>query len=182
MDIGLLSILRTPVVDFHRGLAYSYAEALKNAIALHVSGADEMKQKQRGFFLSQKRGFEDKLYIGNIHRIERHLFWNDEELADDDQIVNVVMMVGPVTRDGGACSYGTKDFRDQILYANTIPQVVGHVFFINTPGGESACRNDYDVIIDDCREKGKPVVAFVDGLCASSGVNFAWQPLRGDRG
>lgn len=173
MDIGLLSILRTPVVDFHRGLAFNYTEALKNAFSLHVNGAEEMKQKQRGFLLSQKRGMEDKLYIGNIHRIENHLYWNDEELADDDQIVNVVMMIGPVTRDGGACSYGTKDMRDQVLYANTIPQVVGHVFFINTPGGESSCSNDYDAIFDSCHEHDKPVVAFVDGLCASSGVRFA---------
>ena len=173
MDIGLLSILNIRMVDFHRGLIQGYANALRDAIALHVSGADNYKQKQQGFFLSKKRSLEDKLYVGNIHRIENHLYWNDEELADDDEIVNVVMMVGPVSRDGGACSYGTKDFRDQVMYANTIPQVVGHLFYVNTPGGETACRNDYEMMIKDCREKGKPTVTFVDGMCYSSGVNLA---------
>ena len=172
MNIGLLSILHTQVFDFHRGLASNYAAALKNAIELHVEG----KEKKQGFFFSTQRakaGLEDKLYVGNIHRIENHLYWNDEELQDDDQIVNVVWVDGPITRDGGACSYGTKEMRDQVLYANTIPQVVGHLFYINTPGGESSARNDYEMMINDCRENGKPTVAFVDGLCASSGVNLA---------
>ena len=172
MNIGLLSILHTQVFDFHRGLASNYAAALKNAIELHVEG----KEKKQGFFFSTQRakaGLEDKLYVGNIHRVENHLYWNDEELQDDDQIVNVVWIDGPITRDGGACSYGTKEMRDQVLYANTIPQVVGHLFYINTPGGESSARNDYEMMINDCRENGKPTVAFVDGLCASSGVNLA---------
>ena len=169
MDIGLLSVLRTPVVDFHRVLANDYAKALKEAVDLH----GKKEEKKQNFFLSKKRGLEDKLYVGNIHRIESHLYWNDEELADDDQIINVVWVDGPITRDGGACSYGTKDMRDQVMYANTFPQVVGHLFYINTPGGESSARNDYEMMIDDCRKMGKVTVAFVDGLCASSGVNLA---------
>ena len=176
MDIGLLSIMKTVSWDFRRDMAQSYANALKNAIDLHIPND---KERQQSFFLSKKgstnaRGnFEDKLYVGNIHRIENHLYWNDEELAEDDEIVNVIVVDGPVTRDGGGCSYGTKDFRDMVIYANTIPQVVGHIFWINTPGGESACRNDYDAMIADCRKNGKPTVAFVDGMCCSSGVNLA---------
>ena len=176
MNIGLLSIIKTVSWDFRRDQAQSYANALKNAIDLHIPND---KERQQSFFLSKKgstnaRGnFEDKLYVGNIHRIENHLYWNDEELAEDDEIVNVIVVDGPVTRDGGGCSYGTKDFRDMVIYANTIPQVVGHIFWINTPGGESACRNDYDAMIADCRKNGKPTVAFVDGMCCSSGVNLA---------
>lgn len=176
MNIGLLNILKTASWDFRRDMAQSYANALKNAIELHIPNDKEIHES---FFLSKKgsataRGnFEDKLYVGNIHRIESHLYWNDEELADDDQIVNVVVIDGPVTRDGGGCSYGTKDFRDLVMYANTIPQVVGHIFWINTPGGETACRNDYEMMIADCRKNGKATVAFVDGMCCSSGVNLA---------
>ena len=174
MNIGLLNILKTVSWDFRRDMAQSYANALKNAIELHIPNDKELRES---FFLSKKGsktargGFEDKLYVGNIHRIENHLYWNDEELADDDQIVNVVVIDGPVTRDGGGCSYGTKDFRDQVEYANTIPQVVFHLFLVNTPGGESACRNDYDEMFRSCREAGKPTVWYVDGQCCSSGVN-----------
>ncbi len=180
MNIGLLNIMHNKVWDFRTDLAQTYADALKNAIELHLPNDIE---KQHGYFLSKKgyqkdgqthaANFEDKLYVGNIHRIERHLYWNDEELQDDDEIINVVVVDGPVTRDGDGCSYGTKDFRDQVMYANTIPQVVGHLFIINTPGGQASCRNDYEMMINDCREKGKPTVAFVDGMCCSSGVNLA---------
>jgi len=180
MNIGLLNIMHNKVWDFRPDLAQTYADALKNAIELHLPNDIE---KQHGYFLSKKgyqkdgktvgANFEDKLYVGDIHRIERHLYWNDEELQEDDEIINVVVVDGPVTRDGDGCSYGTKDFRDQVMYANTIPQVVGHLFLINTPGGQASCRNDYEMMIADCREKGKPTVAFVDGMCCSSGVNLA---------
>ena len=180
MNISLLNIIHNKVWDFRPDMAQSYADALKSAISLHLPNDIE---KQEGYFLSKKgvqkdgktigANFEDKLYVDNIYRVENHLYWNDEELQDDDQIINVVVIDGPVTRDGDACSYGTKDFRDQVMYANTIPQVVGHLFVINTPGGQSSCRNDYEMMIADCREKGKPTVAFVDGMCCSSGVNLA---------
>ena len=180
MNIGLLNIMHNKVWDFRPDLAQTYADALKNAVELHLPNDIE---KQHGYFLSKKgyqkdgktvgANFEDKLYVGNIHRIERHLYWNDEELQEDDEIINVVVVDGPVTRDGDGCSYGTKDFRDQVMYANQIPQVIGHLFLINTPGGQASCRNDYEMMIDDCRRAGKPTVAFVDGMCCSSGVNLA---------
>lgn len=158
--------------DMDEVVAQRFAQAIREA---WLTGKDFDGKKKKGFFLSLKGsntargGFQDKLYVGNIHRIENHLYWNDEELADDDEIVNVVVIDGPVTRDGDGCSYGSKDHRDQILYANTIPQVKGHVFIINTPGGASAARIDYEQAIADCREKGKATVAWVDGLCASAG-------------
>ena len=180
MNIGLLNIMHNKVWDFRPDLAQTYADALKNAVELHLPNDIE---KQHGYFLSKKgfqkdgktvgANFEDKLYVGNIHRIESHLYWNDEELQEDDEIINVVVVDGPVTRDGDGCSYGTKDFRDQVMYANQIPQVIGHLFLINTPGGQASCRNDYEMMIDDCRKAGKPTVAFIDGMCCSSGVNLA---------
>ena len=111
--------------DMSVEVAQKYAEVIREAI---MTGKSFDEEKKKGFYLSKSRGFEDKLYVGNIRRIENHLYWNDEELADDDQIVNVVVIDGPVTRDGDGCSYGSKDHRDQILYANTIPQVVGMRF------------------------------------------------------
>ena len=176
MNISLLKILHNRSWDIRSDVAQGYANALKNAMELHIEN-DVVKQK--GYFLSMKGtktakgNFQDKLYVDNIHYVLSDLYWNDEELADDDQIINVVWVDGPVTRDGGACSYGSKDWRDQVIYANTIPQVIGHLFIINTPGGESACRYDYDEIFADCRKNNKPTVAYVDGMCCSSGVNLA---------
>ena len=153
--------------DMPVDVATKYAVAIREAI---LAGKTFDGEKKQGFYISKNRhDFQDKLYVGNIHRIENQLYWRDEELADDDEIVNVVVIDGPVTRDGDGCSYGSKDHRDQILYANTIPQVVGHIFIINTPGGAASSRIDYEQAIKDCREKGKPTVAWVDGLCCSAG-------------
>lgn len=152
--------------DMHVETAQKYADGIRAAI---LAGTDFDGEKKSGYFLSRNRGFEDKLYVGNIHRIENHLYWNDEELADDDEIVNVIVIDGPVTRDGDGCSYGSKDQRDQIMYANTIPQVVGHIFILNTLGGAASARVDYEQAIADCREKGKATVAWVDGKCCSAG-------------
>lgn len=152
--------------DMPVDIAQKYADGIRMAI---IAGKDFEGEKQKGYFLSKNLGFDDKLYVGNIHRIENHLYWNDEELADDDQIVNVVVIDGPVTRDGDGCSYGSKDIRNDILYANSIPQVVGHVFILNTPGGAASARIDFEQAIADCREKGKPTVAWVDGMCCSAG-------------
>ena len=98
--------------DMPVDVAQKYADAIRDAI---IAGKSFDGEKQQGFFISKNRGFDDKLYVGNIHRIENHLYWRDEELADDDQIVNVIVLDGPVTRDGDGCSYGSKDHRDQIL-------------------------------------------------------------------
>ena len=107
MNISLLKILHNCSWDIRPDVAQGYATALKNAMELHIEN-DVVKQK--GYFLSMKGtktakgNFQDKLYVDNIHYVLSNLYWNDEELADDDQIINVVWIDGPVTRDGGACS------------------------------------------------------------------------------
>lgn len=153
--------------------------ALMTAIARHREGSDfEGMKKTAGFFLSKNKSFAGKLFVGDIHRIENRLYWNDEELAEDDRIINVVVIEGAVTRNGGACTYGSKDHRDQILYANSIPQVVGHLFLVNTPGGMVYAMPDYTMAFENCRELGKPTVALVDGICYSAGV---WITSQCDR-
>jgi len=150
--------------------------ALMAAIASQREGKDaEGMQKTAGFYLSKKKSFAGKLYVGDIHRIENRLYWRDEELADDDQIVNVVVIEGAVTRNGGACTYGSKEHRDQMVYANTIPQVVGHILLINTPGGMVSAMPDYTAAFDNCRANNKPTVALIDGICYSAGEWIACQ-------
>jgi len=148
--------------------------ALMVAIANHSESGTEGTEKA-GFFLSKNKSFAGKLYVGDIHRIENRLYWRDEELAEDDQIINVVVIEGAVTRNGGACTYGSKEHRDQILYANTIPQVIGHLFLVNTPGGMVSAAPDYTMAIENCREMKKPTVSLVDGMCYSMGEWIACQ-------
>lgn len=97
-------------------------------------------------------------------------------LSCDEQkfpFVSVISVDGPITRNGGGCSYGSMDHRDMIFEAADHPLCRGHVFIINTPGGSAWAKNDYEQAIMYARSKGQPVIAFVDGMCASAGMYLA---------
>lgn len=96
---------------------------------------------------------------------------NDD--GQDFPFVSVLTVDGPITRNGGGCSYGSIDHRDMMMRAADHPLCRGHVFVINTPGGSAWAKNDYQQAIEYARSKGQPVIAFIDGLCASAGMYLA---------
>ncbi|WP_302422904.1 S49 family peptidase [uncultured Prevotella sp.] len=97
----------------------------------------------------------------------------DDEDAQTFPFVSVLTVDGPITRNGGYCSYGSIDHRDMIMRAADHPLCRGHVFIINTPGGSAWAKNDYALAIDYAHSKGQKVIALVDGLCASAGMYLA---------
>lgn len=94
----------------------------------------------------------------------------DDEYAQTFPFVSVLVVDGPITRNGGYCSYGSIDHRDMMMRAADHPLCRGHVFIINTPGGSAWAKNDYALAIDYAHSKGQKVIALVDGLCASAGM------------
>ena len=97
----------------------------------------------------------------------------DDEDAQTFPFVSVLTVDGPITRNGGYCSYGSIDHRDMMMRAADHPLCCGHVFIINTPGGSAWAKNDYALAIDYAHSKGQKVIALVDGLCASAGMYLA---------
>ncbi len=97
----------------------------------------------------------------------------DDEYAQTFPFVSVLAVDGPITRNGGYCSYGSIDHRDMMMRAADHPLCRGHVFIINTPGGSAWAKNDYALAIDYAHSKGQKVIALVDGLCASAGMYLA---------
>lgn len=97
----------------------------------------------------------------------------DYEKEQTFPFVSVLTIDGPITRNGGGCSYGSIDHRDMMLRAANHPLCRGHVFVINTPGGSTWAKNDYEQAIQYARSLGQPVIAFVDGMCASAGMYLA---------
>lgn len=97
----------------------------------------------------------------------------DDEYAQTFPFVSVLTVDGPITRNGGFCSYGSIDHRDMMMRAADHPLCRGHVFIINTPGGSAWAKNDYALAIDYAHSKGQKVIALVDGLCASAGMYLA---------
>ena len=97
----------------------------------------------------------------------------DFEKEQTFPFVSVLTIDGPITRNGGGCSYGSIDHRDMMLRAANHPLCRGHVFVINTPGGSAWAKNDYEQAIQYARSLGQPVIAFVDGMCDSAGMYLA---------
>ena len=97
----------------------------------------------------------------------------DYEKEQTFPFVSVLTIDGPITRNGGGCSYGSIDHRDMMIRAANHPLCCGHVFIINTPGGSAWAKNDYQQAIDYAHSKGQKVIAFVDGMCASAGMYLA---------
>ena len=102
--------------------------------------------------------------------------WALDSNNDDAQnfpFVSVLTIDGPITRNGGGCSYGSIDHRNMMIRAANHPLCRGHIFIINTPGGSAWAKNDYEQAINYARSQGQPVIAFVDGMCASAGMYLA---------
>lgn len=97
----------------------------------------------------------------------------DDEHAQNFPFVSVLAIDGPITRNGGACSYGSIDHRDMMMRAADNPLCRGHVFIINTPGGSAWAKNDYALAIEYAHSKGQKVIALIDGLCDSAGMYLA---------
>ena len=102
--------------------------------------------------------------------------WALDSNNDDAQnfpFVSVLTIDGPITRNGGGCSYGSIDHRNMMINAANHPLCRGHIFIINTPGGSAWAKNDYEQAINYARSQGQPVIAFIDGMCASAGMYLA---------
>ena len=97
----------------------------------------------------------------------------DDEHAQNFPFVSVLTVDGPITRNGGYCSYGSIDHRNMMMRAADHPLCRGHLFVINTPGGSAWAKNDYALAIDYAHSKGQKVIALVDGMCASAGMYLA---------
>lgn len=99
----------------------------------------------------------------------------DSYEAPEEPYINVMYVDGPITRNGGACSYGSVDFRNIMRRESCNDLCRGHVFVIDTPGGSAFAINDFKQGIAAARSKGQPVIAFVDGMCCSAGMYLASQ-------
>lgn len=91
----------------------------------------------------------------------------------EQPFVNVMPVDGPITRNGGACSYGSVELRDWLIRAANDQMCRGHVFYVDTPGGSAWAKNDFQQAIDYAHSMNQKVLAFIDGQCASAGMYLA---------
>lgn len=90
--------------------------------------------------------------------------------ADDVKKIHLLRLTGPMTRGGGACSYGSIEMRDQLMEAADRDDVIAHIIYCRTPGGMATTLLDFRKAIDYIHERGQKIYMFCDGTVASGGA------------
>ena len=170
---GLLEILSTKkwmiMPEYVHGSRTMWEQNLNGHIAL------EFDKKKKPYAMQLTKASEDaapeikEYQVTDQGKVESR--WWMEDM--DAPFVNVMPVAGPITREGGACSYGSMDLRDWLMEAANNEFCKAHVFVINSPGGSAWAINDFKQAIDYAHERGQKVYAFVDGLCASAAMYLA---------
>ena len=82
--------------------------------------------------------------------------------------IAMINISGPILKNGGMCSYGSKDFTAMVQKANANSNIKGIILSIDSPGGMVDGTN---TLADAIKASNKPVVAFVDsGMMASAAM------------
>lgn len=156
-------IFSTRMWDFLPNTLHGYKQKLDENIASRIPFIKDLEREDRPFFLSSKTGFSERTYIKNAAYI------NFESLEPEDKVINVIRIEGAILRNGDACSYGSKEHRDIIKRAADDSHTIGHIILVDSGGGSSAAKYDYEDAISYARSKGQPVIGLVDGRACSAG-------------
>ena len=167
-NAGLHEILTTRLWDIHPMAYRAYRQRMEANLIGHIPFVMERESDSSAYMLSSRDAFQEKVYVGDAEYIQ---WWHD--LDDDDRIINVIHVDGPVTRGGGACSYGSKDIRDMLADCSTKPNVMGHIFSIDSPGGSASSKYDFEQGIQMARAAGQKTIACIDGNACSAAYALA---------
>ena len=173
---GLFEILSNKEWMIQQEFLHSILPTLQYNITNHASLGVDREKKSPMAIGQQGQDFIREYQVtqdGNV--LPAYDGWGEGDVLGKmkEPFVNVMPVDGPITRNGGACSYGSRDIRDWMMKAADNKFCQGHVLHINTPGGSAWAKNDFQQGIDYAHARGQRVIAFIDGLCASAGMYLA---------
>lgn len=164
---GLLELMTTKKWMISPDFVHGIIEMLQANLNKHTDLGEFNKKQPRAFQLKDDAIREYQVTENGNTRGR----W---AMADmDAPFVNVITIDGPISRSGGACTYGSVEIRDWMMQAADNEFCQAHIFYIDTPGGAVIAQYDFQQAIDYAHAKGQKVIAFVDGFCASMGMNLA---------
>jgi len=129
-----------------------------------INWEDQPVAPQMLVFRKNGNDIEERFYAWDAKKYESYLY--DSDKNDDDQIIHLTSLQGPVTHGGAPCSFGTREMADAFLFADNHPKVVGHLVVLDTPGGAARAK-DLNTAFQNAK---KPVVGLIRGMNASMGV------------
>lgn len=159
--------MTTRIWDMFPDALHGYKQTIDKNIAERIRFVPEEERSDRPYMLSSKSDFQERLYV-------RSTTWFDfSRLEDEDKLINVVRIEGAILRNGDSCSYGSKEHRDIIKRAADDKHTIGHIIYVDSPGGSSYAKYDYAEAIGYAKRKGQKVIALIDGMSASAGYGVA---------
>ena len=171
---GIFEILSNKEWMIQQEFLHSILPTLQYNITNHASLGIEREKKSPMAIGQQGQDFIREYQVTEDGKTHSRYGWQGDSLTElKEPFVNVMPVDGPITRNGGACSYGSMEIRDWMMEAANNPACQGHVLNINTPGGSAWAKNDFQQGIDYAHARGQRVIAFIDGLCASAGMYLA---------
>ena len=171
---GLFEILSNKEWMIQQEFLHSILPTLQYNITNHASLGIDREKKSPMAIGQQGQDFIREYQVTQDGKTHGRYGWRGDSLSElNEPFVNVMPIDGPITRNGGACSYGSMEIRDWMMEAANNPACQGHVLNINTPGGSAWAKNDFQQGIDYAHARGQRVIAFIDGLCASVGMYLA---------
>lgn len=97
-------------------------------------------------------------------------FWDYADSGNMDKLpkgtVAITPLRGAITKYNYCGAPGTKTLGSWMKLADSHPNTIGHIIYTDTPGGSADGTYDFSEVIKGLQ---KPVIGFVDGLCASAG-------------
>lgn len=85
--------------------------------------------------------------------------------------VGVLPITGPITKYNGSCGEpGAIALTTSLMTMLNRDNIGSVIQLIDTPGGEARAASSYCAVADNSK---KPILSFVDGMCASLGMYFA---------
>lgn len=164
-NAGLHEILTTRMWDILPTAYHAYKQQVEHNMFGHIPFVVEHDNLMKPSMVCSKTGFTEQVYAGDATYMSG--------LTENDQVINILPINGPITRNGGACSYGSKEIRDWVIEAANMPQTIGHIFYIDSPGGSAQSKYDFEQAIEYLHERGQKAIAFVDGMACSAGYALA---------
>ena len=164
-NAGLHEILTTRLWDMHPIVLQAYSGQVMHNVYGRIPFVIEHENLLRSSMVCSNTNYKEQVYAGEAAYADN--------LKSDDKLINIIGINGPVTRGGGACSYGSKEIRDLVMQAADMSQTIGHIFCIDTPGGSAQSTCDFEQAIDYLHGRGQKAIAFVDGMACSAGYALA---------
>ena len=169
---GLFEILSNKEWMIQQEFLHSILPTLQYNITNHASLGIERDKKSPMAIGQQGQDFLREYQVTEDGEV-KPVFdaWGEGDVLGKmkEPFVNVMPVDGPITRNGGACSYGSRDIRDWMMKAADNKYCRAHIFVTNTPGGSAWAKNDFQMGIDYAHARGQRVYDLIDGLCASAG-------------